>query len=173
MTPQFNPKAGVSNMCKAANIGDVEFVSDRSIESLGHLILSQTAMTPPIVMAMIERFDKMRANLEAALTQLKGGRIQVESLKKQLADEESKSREEISLLRAQLEEKDRQMSVQAMEMESLHMTSLQSYSRGCEKGLQAGHFAAVAAYKASLEYLEEVFRRGSSFYADGFTVCAE
>ncbi|KAK4420282.1 hypothetical protein Salat_2441300 [Sesamum alatum] len=60
---------------------DVEFLSGRSMESLGHLILSQTAMTP-IVIAMIERFDKMRANLEAALAQLKGGRIQTESLKK-------------------------------------------------------------------------------------------
>ncbi|KAK4428375.1 hypothetical protein Salat_1137100 [Sesamum alatum] len=124
-------------------------------------------------MAMIERFDKMRANLEAALTQLKGGCIQVESLKNQLADEESKSWEEISLLRAQLEEKDRQMSVQAMEIESLRTTSLQSYSRGREEGLQAGHSAAVAAYKASPEYAEEVFRQGSSFYADGFTVCVE
>ncbi|KAK4421840.1 hypothetical protein Salat_2134600 [Sesamum alatum] len=139
MTPQFNPKSGVSNMCKAGNKDDVEFLSGRSMESLGHLILSQTAMTPPIVMAMIERFDKMRANLEAALAQLKGGRIQVESLKKQLADEESKSREEISLLRAQLEEKDRQLSVQAIEMESLRTNSLQSYSRGREEGLQAGH----------------------------------
>ncbi|KAK4421221.1 hypothetical protein Salat_2072600 [Sesamum alatum] len=110
MTPQFNPKSGVPNMCKAANKDDVEFLSGRSMESLGHLILSQTAMTPPIVMAMIERFDKMRANNEAALAQLKGGRIQVESLKKQLADEESKS-QEISSLRAQLEEKDRQLSV--------------------------------------------------------------
>ncbi|KAK4431069.1 hypothetical protein Salat_0868900 [Sesamum alatum] len=173
MTLQFNPNAGVSNMCKAANKDDVEFLSGRSMESLGHLILSQTAMTPPIVMAMIERFDKMRANLEAALAQLKGGRIQVESLKKQLADEKSKSREEISSLRAQLEEKDRQMSVQAMEMESLRTTSLQSYSRGREEGLQAGHSAVVAAYKASPEYAEEVFRQGSSFYADGFTVCAE
>ncbi|KAK4415082.1 hypothetical protein Salat_2615300 [Sesamum alatum] len=153
MTPQFNPKAGVSNMCKATNKGDVEFLSGRSMESLGHLILSRTAMTPPIVMAMIERFDKMRTNLEAALTQLKGGRIQVESLKKQLADEESKSQEEISLLRAQLEEKDCQMSVQAMEMESLHTTSLQSYSRGCEEGLQADHSAAVAAYKAHFLFL--------------------
>ncbi|KAK4423413.1 hypothetical protein Salat_1924100 [Sesamum alatum] len=148
MTPQFNPKAGVSNMCKAANKDDVEFLSDRSIESLGHLILSQTAMTPPIVMAMIERFDKMRANLEAALAQLKRGRIQMESLKKQLADEESKSREEISSMRAQLEEKDRQMSVQTMEMESLRTTSLQSYSMGREEGLQAGHSTVVAAYKA-------------------------
>ncbi|KAK4412731.1 hypothetical protein Salat_2920300 [Sesamum alatum] len=173
MTPQFNPKSGVSNMCKAANKDDMEFLSGRSMESLGHLILSQTAMTPPIVMAMIERFDKMRANLEAALTQLKGGRIQVESLKKQLADEESKSREEISSLRTQLEEKDRQLSVQAMEMESLRTTSLQSYSRGREESLQAGHSAVVAAYKASPEYAEEVFQQGSTFYADGFTVCAE
>ncbi|KAK4420281.1 hypothetical protein Salat_2441200 [Sesamum alatum] len=65
------------------------------------------------------------------------------------------------------------MSVQAMEMESLRTTSLQSYSRGREEGLQAGHSAAVAAYRASAEYAEEVFRQGSSSYADGFTVCAE
>ncbi|KAK4430724.1 hypothetical protein Salat_0834100 [Sesamum alatum] len=39
MTPQFNPKVGVSNMCKVANKSDVEFLSGRSMESLGHLIL--------------------------------------------------------------------------------------------------------------------------------------
>ncbi|KAK4429068.1 hypothetical protein Salat_1206800 [Sesamum alatum] len=148
MTPQFNPKLGVSNMCKVANKDDVEFLSGRSMESIGHLILLQTAM-------------------------LKGGRIQVESLKKQLADEESKSREKISSLRTQLEEKDHQLSVQAMEMEYLRTTSLQSYSRGHEGGLQAGHSTAVATYKASPEYAEEVFRQGSTFYTDGFTVCAE
>ncbi|KAK4421719.1 hypothetical protein Salat_2122500 [Sesamum alatum] len=92
---------------------------------------------------------------------------------KQLADEESKFQGEISLLKTQLEEKDRQISVQAMEMESLRTTSLQSYSRGCEEGLQAGHSAVVATYKASPEYADEVFRYGSSFYVDGFTVCAE
>ncbi|KAK4433232.1 hypothetical protein Salat_1085500 [Sesamum alatum] len=197
MTPQFNPKSGVSNMCKAANKDDVEFLSGRSMESLGHLILSQTAMVRKILTFLCyfclwpnlvsffllpdsshrygydRRFDKMRANLEAALAQFKGGCIQVESLKKQLANEESKSKEEISSLKTQLEERDRQLSVQAMEMESLRATSLQSYSRGREEGLQAGHSAAVAAYKASPEYAEEDFRQGSTFYADGFTVCAE
>ncbi|KAK4422016.1 hypothetical protein Salat_2152300 [Sesamum alatum] len=160
-------------MCKAANKGDVEFLSGRSMESLGHLLLSQTAMTPPIVVAMIKRYDKMRANLEAAISQLKGGRIQVECLKKQMSDEESKFQEEISSLTTQLEEKHRQMSVQAMEIESLCTTSLQSYTRGREEGLQAGHSGPVAAFKASPEYGEEVFRQGSSFYADGFTFGAE
>ncbi|KAK4425098.1 hypothetical protein Salat_1703600 [Sesamum alatum] len=84
-----------------------------------------------------------------------------------------KFQEEISSLKTRLEEKDRQISVQAMEMESLCTTSLQSLFEGREEGSQAGHSAAVAAYKASPEYAEEVFRQGSSFYADGFTVCAE
>ncbi|KAK4426462.1 hypothetical protein Salat_1414800 [Sesamum alatum] len=90
-----------------------------------------------------------------------------------MSNAESKFQEEISLLKTQLEEKDHQMSVQVMEMESLRTTSLQSYTRGREEGLQAGHSAAVASFKASPEYAEEVFRQGSSFYANGFTVCAE
>ncbi|KAK4438797.1 hypothetical protein Salat_0214300 [Sesamum alatum] len=111
VTPQFNPKAGVLNMCKAVHRGDVESLASRPMEGFGHLLLSQTAMTPVIVVAMIKRYDKMRANLEAALSQLKGATSQTELLKKQLADEESKHREEISVLNAQVEEKDRRLAM--------------------------------------------------------------
>ncbi|KAK4420145.1 hypothetical protein Salat_2427400 [Sesamum alatum] len=89
MFPQFNLKAGVSNMCKAVNKGDVESLSGRSMESLGHFLLSQVAMTPAITVAMIKRHDKMRANLEVALSQLKGAREQVEDLKNRVAEGES------------------------------------------------------------------------------------
>ncbi|KAK4426461.1 hypothetical protein Salat_1414700 [Sesamum alatum] len=68
MTPQFTPKARVSNMYKATNKGDVEFLFGRSMESLAHLLLFQTTMTPPIVVAMIECYEKLRANLKAALS---------------------------------------------------------------------------------------------------------
>ncbi|KAK4422119.1 hypothetical protein Salat_2162900 [Sesamum alatum] len=93
---------------------------------------------------MIERYDKMRANLKANLSQFKG-----------------------------VEEKDRKLAVQAIKMESLRATSFQSYTRGCEEGSIVGQSMVVVAFKASPEFTEEVFRQGSSFYVDGFTVCAE
>ncbi|KAK4415479.1 hypothetical protein Salat_2655300 [Sesamum alatum] len=40
MTPQFNPKVGVSNKCKAVHRGDVESLAVRPMEGLGHLLLS-------------------------------------------------------------------------------------------------------------------------------------
>ncbi|KAK4415092.1 hypothetical protein Salat_2616400 [Sesamum alatum] len=115
MFPQFNPKAGVSNMCKAVNKGDVESLSGRSMESLGG----------------------------------------------------------VTALRSQIEEKDRSLAMQSVKMESLRTASLQSYTRGREEGLLAGQSVVVVAFEASPEYAEEIFRQGSSFYADGFTVCAE
>ncbi|KAK4413613.1 hypothetical protein Salat_2774000 [Sesamum alatum] len=145
----IRPQGWVSNMCKAVHRGDVESLASHPMEGLGHLLLSQTAMTPAIIVAMIERYDKMRANLEAVLSQLKGARSQAEVLKKKLADEESKYREEMSVLKAQ------------------------SCTRGREEGLIVGQSTVVAAFKASPEFAKEVFRQGSSFYADGFTVCAE
>ncbi|KAK4422656.1 hypothetical protein Salat_1848100 [Sesamum alatum] len=48
-----------------------------------------------------------------------------------------------------------------------------SYTRGREEGLVEGQASVVAAFKASAEYAEEVFRQGTSFYADRFTACAE
>ncbi|KAK4412414.1 hypothetical protein Salat_2888400 [Sesamum alatum] len=100
MTPQFSPKAGVSNMCKVVNKGDVESLSGRSMEGLGHLLLSQAAMTLAIIVAIIERHDKMRVDLGAALSQLKGARAQMEELKKRVADEESMFQKEVTALRA-------------------------------------------------------------------------
>ncbi|KAK4428905.1 hypothetical protein Salat_1190400 [Sesamum alatum] len=158
MAPQFNPKAGVSNMCKVVNKGDVESLFGHYMKGLGHLLLSQTAMTPAIIVAMIERYDKMMANLEAALSQLKRARTQADNLKKQLGDEDSKFQEEMSVLKAQVEEKDRKLAMQVIEMESLRTTSIESYTRDREEGLVVGQSAVVATFKASPEFVEEVFR---------------
>ncbi|KAK4421059.1 hypothetical protein Salat_2056400, partial [Sesamum alatum] len=139
MTSQFNPKAGVSNMCNAVHMGDVESLAGRGG-------FRPSAVIPDCY-----------------------GRL----LKNQLADEESKHREENYVLNAQVEEKDSKLVMQAIEMASLRTTSFQSYTRGREEGLVAGQSTVVAAYKASPEFAEELFRQGSSFYAYGFTVCAE
>ncbi|KAK4428825.1 hypothetical protein Salat_1182400 [Sesamum alatum] len=148
-----NPLSSSSTRSASATPSDIQSSgqgrsSSRYMKGLGHLLLSQTAM-------------------------LKRARTQVDNLKKQLADEDSKFQEEMYVLKAQVEEKDRKLVMQAIEMESLRTTSIESYTRDREEGLVAGQSAAVAAFKASPEFAEEVFRQGSSFYADGFTVCAE
>ncbi|KAK4423180.1 hypothetical protein Salat_1900800 [Sesamum alatum] len=146
MTPQFNPKAGVSNMCKVVNKGDVESLSGRSMEGMGHLLLSHTAMTPAIIVAMIERYDKMRANLEAALSQLKGARAQ--------------------------RRRTGGWPCKRLKWSPFAYISLVVFE-GSRRGLAGWSVSGCATFKASPEYAEEIFRQGSSFYADGFTVCAE
>ncbi|KAK4428842.1 hypothetical protein Salat_1184100 [Sesamum alatum] len=124
MTPQFNPKAGVSNMLKAVHRADVNFLAGRPVEGLGQLLLSHTAMTPAIIVALVEIYEKMRRDYESISLQLKDIISQLETLSR-------------------------------------------------EEGLPEGQAPAVAPFKASPEYTEEVFRQGTSFYADVFTVCAE
>ncbi|KAK4435234.1 hypothetical protein Salat_0686700 [Sesamum alatum] len=122
-------------MCKAVNKGDIESLSGRSMESLGHLLLSQVVMVFFLAQDSrhyggYDRETKMRANLEAALSRLKGARAQVEDLKKRVSEGESKFQEDVTVLRSQIEEKDQNLAMQAIEMESLCTTSLQSYTKG-------------------------------------------
>ncbi|KAK4422314.1 hypothetical protein Salat_1813700 [Sesamum alatum] len=63
--------------------------------------------------------------------------------------------------------------MQSIEFDSLKNSTIQSYMKGREKGLVEGKSSAVAAFKASPEYAEEVFRHGTFFYANGFIVCAK
>ncbi|KAK4417392.1 hypothetical protein Salat_2564800 [Sesamum alatum] len=85
---------------------------------------------------------------------------------------ETRYREELRILKGQLEDKNRVLTMQSIEIDSLKNLTFKSYTKGREEGLAKGQSSAVAAFKASLEYIKEVFRQGTSF-ADGFTVCAE
>ncbi|KAK4435090.1 hypothetical protein Salat_0672300 [Sesamum alatum] len=100
---------------------------------------------------MAEKYDKVRKNLELAMSQLKGARTQVEVLSKQLyegSSREAQLQEEVRRLQELVEDKDKKLAVMALELDSL-------------------------LYKSSPEFDVEVLRQASSFYTDGFTVCAE
>ncbi|KAK4417019.1 hypothetical protein Salat_2527400 [Sesamum alatum] len=58
--PQFNPKVGLSYMCKTVRRADVDSLSVCPMEGLGHLLLSHTAMTPAITLAMAEKYEKIQ-----------------------------------------------------------------------------------------------------------------
>ncbi|KAK4420926.1 hypothetical protein Salat_2043100 [Sesamum alatum] len=94
----INPKAGVSNMCKVVHRDDVDSLVGCPMEGLGHLLLSRLPdcygnpfVFPSLffylrfgdatsnicisfyrlllfILAMVKRYNKMRANFEAALS---------------------------------------------------------------------------------------------------------
>ncbi|KAK4412364.1 hypothetical protein Salat_2883300 [Sesamum alatum] len=152
MTPQFNLKAAVSNMLKAVHHAAVNSLASRPVEGLRQLLLSHTAMTPAITVALVERYEKMRRDYEGISLQLKDICSQDETLENKFSDEEAKHHEELHMLKGQLEDKDRVLTMQSIKIESLKTMSFQSYTRGREKGLAEGQASAVAAYKAFPEY---------------------
>ncbi|KAK4424719.1 hypothetical protein Salat_1665500 [Sesamum alatum] len=108
------------------------------------------AGTPPITVVVLEKYEKMRKSFKPML---------------------DKSRSELLTRRTQIQEKDQKLALQSLEYEVLKVSSAQAYSKDREEGLATGQASAISAFKMSVEYVDELFRQGSSFYVDGFTTC--
>ncbi|KAL0444564.1 UNVERIFIED_CONTAM: hypothetical protein Slati_2179100 [Sesamum latifolium] len=125
---------------------------------------------------MLEKHETLEANFEGLRQELKMANTRLEEIQQMRESEilrfkelERKMLEETAQLKAQLEEREGQVAMAAVEYDVLKSSVAQAFTRGREEGV-ASRFAM---YRNTQEFNDEVCRRGSSFYIDGFSVCLE
>ncbi|KAL0312874.1 UNVERIFIED_CONTAM: hypothetical protein Sradi_5686700 [Sesamum radiatum] len=123
--------------------------------------------------AMTEKYDILERNFKDLHHDLKTANScleEIQQLRKSenlhFKDLERKMLEEIAQLKIQMEEKDGQVAMVLVENEVLKSLAVQAYRKGGEEGITSG----FAMYRNTQEFNDEVCRRGSFFYIDGFAV---